>query len=117
MPDGIVQWLDAAAGEAAVVRAGRVYRAEARELEPVARHPGARVHFDIHRARGVDRSTGGCVTVVPAAGHSHRERERRSPQLAREPAGGHGRGTSSSNTARVAPAGSARTAKRPSSMS
>lgn len=71
MPDGVVQWFDPAAGEAAVVRAGRVYRAEARELEPVARHPGARVHFDIHRAQGVDRAVR--VRLRPGTRVSHHQ--------------------------------------------
>jgi ribosome-associated translation inhibitor RaiA len=72
MPDGVVQWFDEAAGEAAVVRAGRVYRAEARELEPVARHPGARVHFDIHRTRGVDQAVR--VRLRPGTRVSHHQR-------------------------------------------
>ena len=38
MPDGVVQWFDPATAEAAIVRGGRVFRATAAELEPVARH-------------------------------------------------------------------------------
>jgi ribosome-associated translation inhibitor RaiA len=56
MPEGVVQWFDAAAGEATVVKAGRVYRAAVRDLDPEARSPGARVHFDIHRDAGVERA-------------------------------------------------------------
>jgi hypothetical protein len=56
MPDGVVQWFDPATGEAAVVRGGRTYPATAQDLEPVARHAGAHVHFDIHRDGGVDRA-------------------------------------------------------------
>ncbi len=73
MPDGVVQWFDAGAGEAAVVKAGRVFRADVKELEPSARHPGARVHFDIRRDVGVDRAVH--VTLRPGdrvARHHHR---------------------------------------------
>ena len=56
MPDGVVQWFDSASGRASIVRAGRVYTAEARDLEPVARHPGAHVHFDIRRDHGAERA-------------------------------------------------------------
>lgn len=71
MPDGVVQWFDAAAGEAAVVKAGRMFRAASGELEPVARHPGARVHFDIRRDHGVDRAVR--VTLRPGTRVSHRQ--------------------------------------------
>ena len=54
MPDGVVQWFDAKIGEAAVVRNGKVFPAAASEMEPVARHPGAHVHFDIRRDHGVE---------------------------------------------------------------
>jgi hypothetical protein len=56
MPDGVVQWFDATAGEAAVVRGGRVFRAASKEVDEAARVPGARVHFDIERTGGVDRA-------------------------------------------------------------
>ena len=72
MPDGVVQWFDPATGEAAVVRAGRVYRAEARAVESRARHPGARVHFDIERDRGADRAV--LVRLRPGSRVSNRHR-------------------------------------------
>jgi hypothetical protein len=56
MPDGVVQWFDPATGDAAVVRGGRVYAARVADLEPVARHPGAHVHFDVRREEGAERA-------------------------------------------------------------
>ena len=72
MPDGVVQWFDAATGEAAIVRAGKVLRAAVAELEPVARHPGVRVHFDIRRDHGVERAVE--VTLRPGTRVSHQHR-------------------------------------------
>ena len=56
MPDGVVRWFDGSTGEALVVRKGRELPVAATELEPAARHAGARVHFDISRDGGVDRA-------------------------------------------------------------
>lgn len=56
MPDGVVQWFDPATGEARVARAGRLFPTSAADMEPVARHPGARVHFDVRRTAGVERA-------------------------------------------------------------
>jgi len=56
MPEGVVQWLDSAAGEAEVVRKGRPFRARIADLEPEARRVGARVHFDIRRDHGQDNA-------------------------------------------------------------
>ncbi len=56
MPDGIVEWFDDRAGEADVAAGGRHLRALARDVEPVARHPGVRVYFDVVREGGVDRA-------------------------------------------------------------
>ncbi len=56
MPDGVVQWFDGSTGEALVVRQGREFPVTVTELEPAARHAGARVHFDISRDGGVDRA-------------------------------------------------------------
>jgi ribosome-associated translation inhibitor RaiA/cold shock CspA family protein len=72
MPDGVVQWFDPTTGEAAVVRAGRVFRADARAIESKARHPGARVHFDIERDRGAERAVR--VSLRPGIRASHRHR-------------------------------------------
>lgn len=71
MPDGVVQWFDPATGDAAVVRGGRVYSAVAADLEPVARHAGARVHFDIRRDHGTERAVD--VTLRPGTRVSHRQ--------------------------------------------
>ena len=56
MPDGLLQWFDATSGEAAIVRGNHVFRARAADVESVARHAGARVHFDVQRDQGVDRA-------------------------------------------------------------
>ena len=72
MPDGVVQWFDAATAEAAIVRGGKVFRASAAELEPVARHPGARVHFDIRRDHGVERAVDVIWRPGTRGSHQHR---------------------------------------------
>lgn len=56
MPDGVVRWVDEKTREAEVVRGGRVFRAGIGDIEPVARHGGAHVHFDIRRAHGQERA-------------------------------------------------------------
>lgn len=53
MPDGLLQWYDARLGEGRVVRGGRQYPVRAEDMEPHARVPGARVHFDVKRDQGV----------------------------------------------------------------
>jgi len=45
-------WFDASAGEGAIRRRRRQYVARAEDVEPEARHVGARVHFDIRRHDG-----------------------------------------------------------------
>lgn len=72
MPDGVVQWVDPTDGAASIVRGGRVYAAAQAELEPVARHPGARVHFDIRREGGVERAVD--VTLRRGTRVSHHQR-------------------------------------------
>ncbi|HEX6422578.1 MAG TPA: sigma 54 modulation/S30EA ribosomal C-terminal domain-containing protein [Acidimicrobiales bacterium] len=52
MPDGLLQWYDDRQGEGRVVRGGRRYSVRAEDMEPHARVPGARVHFDIKRRDG-----------------------------------------------------------------
>lgn len=52
MPDGVVQWFDSSTGEVSVLRGGRSHRARAADVEPAARRPGARVHFDVRRDGG-----------------------------------------------------------------
>jgi hypothetical protein len=47
MPDGVMQWFDDETRGGVVVRAGRAYRARAADVDPDARRPGARVHFDV----------------------------------------------------------------------
>jgi hypothetical protein len=51
MPDGVVQWVDPKRGEAQIMRGGQGFRARVADIEPVARHAGARVHFEIHRSK------------------------------------------------------------------
>lgn len=72
MPDGVVQWFDPATGNAAIVRGGRVFSATAADLEPVARHAGAHVHFDVLREQGVERAVD--VTLRPGTRVSHHQR-------------------------------------------
>jgi hypothetical protein len=72
MPDGVVQWFDPATGDAAIVRAGRVYAATARDMESAARHPGARVHFDISHGTRAERAAN--VTLRAGTRVSHRQR-------------------------------------------
>lgn len=57
MPDGLLQWYDAGSGEGRIVRGGREYPVHAGEMEPHARVPGARVHFDVDRREGVEVAT------------------------------------------------------------
>lgn len=71
MPDGVLKWFDPKTGEAAVVRHGREFLAQRGEVEAVARHPGARVHFDIHRARGVEEAVGVRLRVGTRVSHRH----------------------------------------------
>lgn len=57
MPDGVVQWFDTSTGEGRIVRGGRHYAVRAEDMDPKARVPGARVHFDCRRGdadRAVD---------------------------------------------------------------
>lgn len=54
MPDGLLQWYDERLGEGRVMRRGREYPARAADVEPGARVPGARVHFDVKRHEGVN---------------------------------------------------------------
>ncbi|MDY7106217.1 MAG: nuclear transport factor 2 family protein [Actinomycetota bacterium] len=56
MPDGVLQWLDPSTGVAGVVRNTHRYRAELSDIEPAARHAGARIHFDIERRDGVEQA-------------------------------------------------------------
>jgi RNA polymerase-binding transcription factor DksA/ribosome-associated translation inhibitor RaiA len=53
MPDGVLQWYDDRRGEGRVVRGGREYPVRAADMEPRARVPGARLHFDVRRHEGV----------------------------------------------------------------
>ncbi len=72
MPDGVVQWIDPTSGAAAVVRAGRVYAASSADIEPVARHAGAHVHFDIRRNDGGERAVD--IHLRPGTRVSHHQR-------------------------------------------
>jgi hypothetical protein len=56
VPDGVLQWFDPATGDGAVVRGGRVYAAAAKDVESVARRPGAHVHFDVRDDHGAARA-------------------------------------------------------------
>ena len=51
MPEGVVQWFDPGSGEGRIAKSGRIYAVAATAMEPAARVPGCRVHFDIDRKR------------------------------------------------------------------
>jgi hypothetical protein len=72
MPDGVVQWIDPPSGRAAVIRGGHVYAAATGDIEPVARHAGAHVHFDIRRGGGGERAVD--VRLRPGTRVSHHQR-------------------------------------------
>ena len=72
MPDGVVQWFDPATGEGVIVRGGRVFSAATADVESVARHAGAHVHFDIRRDHGAERAVD--VTLRPGTRTSHHQR-------------------------------------------
>lgn len=72
MPDGQLQWYDASRGEGRIVRGGREYPVHVDEMEPRARVPGARVHFDVTRREGVDVAAN--VTLRPGTRVSRRQR-------------------------------------------
>jgi hypothetical protein len=73
MPDGVMLWFDAAAGEGRIARRGDQYPTQTSDVESAARQPGARVHFSIRREHGVERAVE--VTLREgehAAPHHHR---------------------------------------------
>jgi ribosome-associated translation inhibitor RaiA len=86
MPDGVMQWFDTTARAGVVLRGGRRYPVRAADAEPDAQVAGARIHFDVQRAGGVERA----VDVALRAGTrvSHRQRRfgdlsgARSPDMA-----------------------------------
>ncbi|HEX6419685.1 MAG TPA: sigma 54 modulation/S30EA ribosomal C-terminal domain-containing protein [Acidimicrobiales bacterium] len=73
MPDGLLQWYDGRRGEGRVVRGGRRYAVRAEDMEPRARVPGARVHFDVKRQDG----TAVAANVTLRAGTRVSRRQRR----------------------------------------
>ncbi len=73
MPDGHVQRIDQQRGEVYVVRNGRRLVAPLNEVEPAARVPGARVHFDLDRESGTD----GAARVRLVSGTRTNKRHRR----------------------------------------
>lgn len=73
MPRGVVAWFDQRAGEGVIRRDGHEYPVSTADIEPDARVPRARVHFDIRRQEGADRA----VNVILRRGtrvapHQHR---------------------------------------------
>lgn len=72
MPDGVLQWYDRRQGEGRVVRGKREYPVRAGDMEPRARVPGARVHFDVDRDDGVNRAVR--VRLRPGTRVSRRQR-------------------------------------------
>ena len=72
MPDGTITWVDLTAGEAGVRRRRRQYVARVVDVEPTARHVGARVHFDIRRAEGVEAAVAVRLRGGMRTGRHHR---------------------------------------------
>jgi ribosome-associated translation inhibitor RaiA len=72
MPDGVIKWVDSKSGEAVVMRGGRMFPTRVKDIESVARRSGARVHFDIHRERGVDRAVDVRLRAGTHVSHHHR---------------------------------------------
>jgi cold shock CspA family protein len=56
MPAGIVRWFDPSTGMGRIGHSGREYPVAAADIEPRARLPKARVHFDVERDAGVLRA-------------------------------------------------------------
>ncbi len=83
MPEGVVQWFSDRVGEGVVIRNGRRYPARAADVAPSARHPGARVHFDVRRDGGVARAIG--VELRAGTRTSHRHRRFGALEGARQP--------------------------------
>lgn len=73
MPTGVVMWFDDVTGEGRLRRNGREYPVNSSDIEPAARVPLARVHFDIKRQQGIQRAVN--VTLRRGrrmAPHQHR---------------------------------------------
>ena len=85
MPDGLLQWYDVRRGEGRVVLGGREYTVQAADVEPGARVPGARVHFDVKRHDGVNVA----VNVRLRQGTRVSRRQRRFGQIAEQLMAGH----------------------------
>ena len=54
MPDGWIRWIDPSVGKAGITQDGHTVVARLADIETVARHVGARVHFDIQRIEGTE---------------------------------------------------------------
>lgn len=78
MPDGVMQWFDRKTGQGEVVRGGRSFRTYAADVEPAARWPGARVHFDLDDEGGAVRA----VSVTTRRGRRSSRHHRRAGSLA-----------------------------------
>lgn len=56
MPTGVMQWFDPRSGEGVITSRRGDYAVRAEDVEPHARVPGARVHFDRVRADGAEHA-------------------------------------------------------------
>lgn len=56
MPEGVVRWFDENHGDAEIVRDGQTYHVPTGAIEAAARHPGARVRFDLQQVEGVQQA-------------------------------------------------------------
>src|SRR5690606_3957501 len=97
MPDGLLQWYDAREGVGRIARRGKRSPVRASDMEPRARVPGARVHFDIRRVDGTAIATN--VTLREGTRVSRRQRRFGEMAGARRPSA---RGTAPFTTARPA---------------
>jgi hypothetical protein len=61
-------WLDEGTGEGRLCRNGHEYLVNSSEVEPVARVPLARVHFDIKRQHGIQRAVNVTLRPRPPSG-------------------------------------------------
>lgn len=70
MPTGMVKWIDPRTGDGCIKRFGHEYPVRVEDVEPAARVPRARVHFDIKRDHGVKCAVS--VTLRQGKRVSHR---------------------------------------------
>jgi hypothetical protein len=73
MPDGQIRWIDPSVGQAGIAQGGRTFVARLADVEPRARHVGARVHFAIRRAGEIDAAVDVELRAGMRTAHRHRQ--------------------------------------------